>query len=103
MPTLLIVMIVGAIAFTFWSAGRAAAERAEVLGRQACTAAGVQLLDQTVHVMGMRVYRGGDGWLGLERTFRFDYSRDGEDRHVGRLVLRGDRMVGFIGPVDPAT
>lgn len=103
MPTLLIVMIVGAIAFTFWSAGRAAAERAEVLGRQACTAAGVQLLDQTVHVMGMRLYRGRDGWLGWERTFRFDYSRDGEDRHVGRLVLRGDRMVGFTGPVDPAT
>lgn len=103
MPTLLIVMIVGAIAFTFWSAGRAAAERAEVLGRKACADAGVQLLDQTVHVMGMRPYRGGDGWLGLERTFRFDYSRDGEDRHVGRLVLRGDRMVGFIGPVDPAT
>ncbi len=100
---MLIVMIVGSVAFAFWSAGRAAAERAEGMGRDACTAAGVQLLDQTVHVMGMRLYRGEDGWLGLERTFRFDYSRDGEDRHVGRLVLRGDRMVGFTGPVDPTT
>lgn len=100
MPTMLIVMIVGSVAFAFWSAGRGAAERAEVLGREACTAAGVQLLDQTVHVMAMRLYRGDDGWLGWERTFRFDYSRDGEDRHVGRLVLRGGRMVSFVGPVN---
>lgn len=106
MPTMLIVMIVGSVAFAFWSAGRAAAERAEVLGRDACTAAGVQLLDQTVQVMGIRLYRGEDGWLGWERTFRFDYSRDGSDRHVGRLVLRGGRMVGFTGPTrsaDPVT
>ena len=103
MPPLLIVMIVGSVAFGFWSAGRAAAERAEVLGRKACTTAGVQLLDQTVHVMAIKLYRGEDGWLGWERTFRFDYSRDGEDRHVGRLVLRGNRMVGFTGPVETPT
>lgn len=99
MPTLLIVMIVASTAFGFWSAGRAAAERAEVVGRDACRAAGVQWLDQTVHVIGIRLRRGDDGWLGWERTFRFDYSRDGEDRHVGRLVLHGDRLVSFIGPV----
>ncbi|HUH90176.1 MAG TPA: DUF3301 domain-containing protein [Lysobacter sp.] len=99
MPTLLIVMIVASAAFGFWSAGRAAAERAEVVGRNACEAAGVQWLDQTVHVIAIRLCRGDDGWLGWERTFRFDYSRDGEDRHVGRLVLHGDRLVNFIGPV----
>lgn len=103
MPTLLIVMIVAGAAFGFWSAGRAAAERAEVVGQDACKAAGVQWLDQTVHVIGIRLCRGDDGWLGWERTFRFDYSRDGEDRHVGRLVLRGDRLVNFIGPVSRPT
>lgn len=101
MPTLLILMVVSAAAFAFWSAGRAAAERAEALGRDACRAAGVQLLDQTVHASGMRLRRGADGWLGLERSFRFEYSHDGTDRHVGRLVLHGSRMVGFSGPVVP--
>ena len=101
MPTLLILMVLSGAAFAFWSAGRAAAERAEALGRDACRAAGVQLLDQTVHASGMRLRRHDTGWLGLERSFRFEYSHDGTDRHVGRLVLHGARMVGFSGPVAP--
>lgn len=102
MPTLIILMILGAAAFTFWSAGRAAAERAEVLGRDACHAAGVQWLDQSVHAIGLRLRRHDDGWLGLERTYRFDYSIDGDDRHAGRLVLHGGRLIAFSGPVTPA-
>jgi hypothetical protein len=99
MPTLLILMIVAAMVFAFWSAGRAAAERAEVVGRNACQAAGVQWLDQSVHAIGIRVCRHENGWLGWERTFRFDYSINGEDRHVGRMVLRGERLIAFSGPV----
>jgi hypothetical protein len=102
MPTLIILMIVSAMAFAFWNSGRAAAERAEAVGRDACRAAGVQWLDHSVHAIAWRVCRHDNGRLGLERTFRFDYSHDGEDRHVGRLVLRGDRLVAFSGPVMPA-
>ncbi len=95
-------MIVAAAAFAFWSAGRAAAERAEALGRDACSAAGVQWLDQSVHAIGLRLCRREDGWLGWERTFRFDYSREGQDRNAGRLVLQGDRLISFSGPLPPA-
>lgn len=98
MPTLVIVMIVCAGVFAYWSAGRAAAERAETLGRNACRSSGVQWLDQSVHLQGLRLRRLDSGWLGFERTFRFDYSHDGVDRHAGRLVLRGDRLVAFVGP-----
>ena len=99
MPTLLILMICAAVAFAFWSAARAAAERAEQVGRDACHVAGVQWLDQTVHASGLRLRRGEDGRLGFERSFRFEYSEDGSDRHVGRLVLRGVRLVSFSGPL----
>ena len=95
-------MIVAGLAFAYWSAGRAAAERAEALGRDACSAAGVQWLDQSVHASGLRLQRGEDGWLGFERTFRFEYSYDGSDRHIGRLVLRGGRLVSFSGPTRAA-
>lgn len=98
MSSLLIVMIVASLGLAFWSAGRAAAERAEALGRDACRAADVQWLDQTVHASGIRLSRGEDGRLGFERSFRFEYSHDGTDRHVGRLVLRGERLVSFAGP-----
>ena len=98
MPTLLILMIVGAAAFFFFTAARAAAERAAEIGRDACHAAGVQWLDQSVHATGMRLRRRDDGWLGIERSFRFEYSEDGQERHVGRLVLFGDELVSFSGP-----
>ena len=50
-------IILAAAAFSYWSAARAAAERAEALGRDACRAAGVQWLDQTVHATGLRLRR----------------------------------------------
>ena len=103
MPTLLLLMILFGMAFAFWSAARAAAERAGDVGRTACAAAGVQWLDQSVHASGLRLCRGEDGRLGFERSFRFEYSEDGVDRHVGRLVLRGDRLVRFIGPAGAAS
>ncbi|WP_454831883.1 DUF3301 domain-containing protein [Pseudoxanthomonas wuyuanensis] len=102
MPSLILLMIFGAAVFAYWNAARAAAERAEQLGRDACKAADVLWLDQTVHAHGLRVRRGEDGKLGFERSFRFEYSYDGIDRHIGRLVLRGEQLVSFIGPVRPA-
>ncbi len=99
MPGLLILLIVVVLGWAFWSSARAAAERAEEAGRDACNAAGVQWLDQTVHANGLRLRRGEDGRLGFERSFRFEYSEDGQDRHVGRLVIRGDRLVAFSGPI----
>ena len=99
MPTLLILMIALVAGFFFFSAARAAAERATEIGRDACHAAGVQWLDQSVHATGMRLRRRDDGWLGIERSFRFEYSEDGQDRHIGRLVLLGDELVSFSGPV----
>lgn len=95
-------MILAAAAFSYWSAARAAAERAEALGRDACRAAGVQWLDQTVHATGLRLRRQDTGRLGWERSFRFDYSLDGLDRHVGSMVLHGDRLVAFSGPLSRA-
>lgn len=98
MPSLIVFMIVGAAVVALWNSSRAAAERAEVLGRNACRAADVQWLDQSVHSTGIRLCRMPTGWLGFERTFRFDYSYDGVDRHSGKLVLRGDQLIAFTGP-----
>lgn len=98
MPSLILLMILGACIYAFWNSSRAAAERAGQLGRNACRAADVQWLDQSVHAIGLRVTRGDDGRLGFERTFKFEYSHDGMDRHVGRMVLRGDELISFTGP-----
>ncbi len=98
-PSIILLMIAGAAVFAYWNAARAAAEHAGHLGRNACKAADVIWLDQSVHAAGIRLRRGEDGKLGFERSFRFYYSYDGFDRHTGRMVLRGDSLVSFIGPV----
>lgn len=102
MGTLLLLMIAFTAVFAWWTAARAAAERAGEVGRNACQAAGVQWLDQTVHADGLRLRRGDDGRLGFERSFRFEYSVDGSDRSIGRLVLRGGELVAFSGPAQAA-
>lgn len=103
MPTLLLLMVLACLGVWWWNAARAAAERARQLGRDACQAAGVQWLDESVHAVGWRVRRRPDGWLGLERRFVFEYSEQGEDRHRGHLLLLGDRLVSFSGPARSTT
>jgi hypothetical protein len=98
MYSLTLLMIAGAALFAWWSAARDAAERATALGRDACRNAGVIWLDQSVHASGLRLRRHDNGWLGVERSFRFEYSEDGIERHVGRLVLFGGQLVSFSGP-----
>ncbi|WP_337244798.1 DUF3301 domain-containing protein [Luteimonas sp. gir] len=97
-PTMIFAMLAAFAAFLWWSAARGAAERAGQLGRQACERAGVQWLDQSVHAYAMRLRRDDSGRLRVERSFRFEYSEDGIERHVGQLVLRGERLVAFSGP-----
>ena len=97
-PVLIALMLAGSAAYAWWNASRAAAERAAQLGRDACRAAGVIWLDQSVHASGLRLRRRHDGRLGFERSFRFEYSEDGIERHIGRLVLHGERLVQFSGP-----
>lgn len=97
-PSVILLMIAGALAYAWWNASRAATEHAIEIGREACRAAGVQLLDQTVHAVGLRLRRRQDGRLGLERSFHFEYSDDGVERHRGRMVFHGSRLVSFSGP-----
>ncbi len=98
--TPILVLIFAALAYAYWSAGRAAAERAARMGRNACEAAGAIWLDESAHQTGIKLRRGEDGKLGFERTFRFEYSHYGTDRNVGRLVLLGEKLVSFVGPVN---
>ena len=98
MATLFWLMVASVLGFAWFSASRAAAERAEEVGRNACRAgSGCRWRVPTGRATARRK-RGSDGRFGLERSFRFEYSEDGEDRHVGRLVIRGGRLVGFSGP-----
>lgn len=99
MLTTLLALVAAMALIAFWFAGRAAAEAATRHGQVACAQAGVQWLDQSVHLLSTRLRRGPEGWLGLERHYGFEYSSGGDDRHAGRLVLHGRRLHSLVGPM----
>jgi hypothetical protein len=101
MLSTLLMMLAAMAAAMFWFLGRAAAETATQIGQRACSRAGVQWLDHSVHLVSMRLRRGPDGWMGLERHYRFEYSTGGHDRHAGRMVLHGKRLLSLLGPMPP--
>jgi len=102
MTLLLCLLIVVPPCVFFWSASRAAAERAIVFGREACQRAGVQWLDQSAHQVRLRLRRDSRGRLSWERQFRFEYSTGGQDRHTGLITLHGIRLTALVGPMPAA-
>lgn len=65
-------------------------ERARIVARDLCARAEVQFLDGSVVPAGVRIERV-RGRFGLVRLYRFEFSSDGQARHLGELSLRGRR------------
>lgn len=101
LETLILLLLFGTAAF-LWTDARRAAEIARRVGDDACRRSGVQLLDQSVSLHRVSLRRAESGWLQLLREYRFDYSRDGSDRHRGGLALQGTRLV-WISVPQPTT
>lgn len=78
-----------------WLDGTAARERVLQQTRESCEELGLLLLDQSVVLEGIRPIRRPTGRLGLLRRYRFEFSRDGSERHTGRVALNGPRIEGL--------
>jgi len=61
--------------------------------RGACSAEGLQLLDDTVSLASLRPERNEDGRLLLRRVYNFEYSDTGDNRRNGSVVLLGHHVV----------
>lgn len=80
-------LIVGAV--WLWLTSLRAREAAVAAARLACTADGVQLLDDTVALASLRPQRAGSGALVLRRIYRFEFSDTGNNRLGGSITLLG--------------
>jgi hypothetical protein len=60
--------------------------------REACAVEGLQLLDETVAIMGLKPTRNEDGRLVLRRVYEFEFSDTGDNRRRGSVVVLGDRV-----------
>lgn len=93
----LIALLAMAAAIGSWLHLSRAREHAAAEARRLCHRHGLQLLDESVGLQGLRLRRHG-GRLMLERCYAFDVSIDGDDREPSRLWMSGSRVTGFRLP-----
>lgn len=90
LSNLLLLLVLAAIA-GLWLKLSVARERAVREAQQQCRQHGLQLLDETVGLRGLRLRRV-NGLRRVERCYGFEVSIDGHDREPGRLWMLGDTL-----------
>ncbi len=88
------IFLLGAIVW-LWLDSLKVREAAVRAAREVCAAEGLQLLDFTVAIAGLKLARDRHGRLALQRSYQFEYSDTGDNRLKGSLVMLGHRMVLF--------
>jgi hypothetical protein len=88
----IMLLVLGAGGAWMWS-GISARERAVAAARRACERHGQQLLDETVAQMSVQFLRSARGSLLPKRTYRFEFTGDGDVRRSGEMAIYGGRVV----------
>lgn len=91
MASLILLLVLAALGW-FWSDSLRALEIARNAGRQVCSNANVQFLDDTVASNGLALVRDDSGRRVLRRTYRFEFSETGNSRLEGQVILLGSRI-----------
>ena len=81
-----------AVAWLWWDSLQSR-EAAVAAARAACLAEGLQFLDDTVGIAGIKPARNDDGRLRLQRRYEFEFSDTGANRIKGSIVMLGDRVL----------
>jgi len=90
--TQVLLLLLFGLLIWFWQDSARAKELASSAGSRACARAQLNFLDETVEFTGLRLKRDGDGRLGLQRDYRFEFSNDGSRRYGGRISMLGHRL-----------
>ncbi|TNG00060.1 MAG: DUF3301 domain-containing protein [Gammaproteobacteria bacterium] len=88
----LFLLVITIIIFWIWYSGVRAMETALMIARNACHEAGVQFLDGSVYLKKIWPIRLANGWVGMLRFYRFDYTDTGNERLSGLVVLAGSDL-----------
>jgi hypothetical protein len=76
----------------YWLKSRELKDLALRAAAQRCASLGLELLDQSVVLRGLKPVRTRSGSLTLYRRYLFDFSSTGEQRYQGEVVLLGNRV-----------
>ena len=89
---LLGLMLLAATAW-LWLDSLKAREMAVSAAKAACNAERLLLLDDTVAITRISLFRDDDGVLRMRRIYGFEYSDTGDDRSTGSIVMLGSRVL----------
>ena len=73
----------------FWFDTLQCREIAKALAQQMCLQNNLQLLDDTLALVQIRLKRNSRGRLNMQRTYQFEFSDSGNNRQKGFLIMRG--------------
>lgn len=77
----------------YWLTAVKVKELAFQAAARRCNMEGVQLLDQSIALQGIKLQRGTNGNMGLRREFAFEFTSTGNHRYQGWVVMQGSRNV----------
>ncbi len=84
-------LLAAAVALYWWQSG-VYKGRARELATAHCQQLGLQLLDQSMVIVGFWPLRGRGGRIEFRRTYQFEFSSVGDRRYQGRLILLGMQL-----------
>jgi uncharacterized protein DUF3301 len=90
--TLLITILVFALAIWVWLDSMRAREIATTACARTCQHLGVQFLDDTVVLYRLRLRRDALGRMQIYRVYRFEFTENGDSRHSGMASMLGTRL-----------
>ena len=76
----------------FWADSLRTREHALRVCSRACKQINTQLLDETVALRRLSVARNAEGNAVWRRTYRFEYTVDGDQRLRGSVIMRGQNV-----------
>lgn len=82
----------------FWWNNSKVRELAVSFARRACEREGLQLLDQTVELVKIRMIRRPSGHRALQRLYRFEFTGDAEHRDPGSITMNGEQLKAIVLP-----
>ena len=89
---LISLVVLGCIAWLWYDSLKARDVGIQAV-RAVCESEGLQLLDDTVAIAGLKPERNDEGRLVLRRVYAFEYSDTGNNRCSGSVVLQGHRVI----------
>lgn len=88
----LLLLLLAALAGAYWWQSGVYKGRARELATAHCQQLDLQLLDQSMVIVGFWPVRTRSGRIEFRRTYQFEFSSIGDRRYQGRLVLVGMQL-----------